>query len=136
MIRIPRSTRLRAFTDAARRTRRLPSLAALLAVAVTLLIGAGRAAAGATDDNDTRRLETLAKTRSTTIDRDPASAARLRAHVVRFPLVGGRLAAIGPIPSRKGAAGTLHVIEYTRSGVAMPGANNRLLRAAPTMLAS
>lgn len=110
-----------------------PGREALLALAFALCVASGPALA-ADDDDDARRLEALAATYSMTIDRDPATAARLRAHVERFPQVGGRAGTLGPILSRRGAAGTLHVFEYTRSGISMPGPQGRLLRAAPTML--
>jgi hypothetical protein len=108
-----------------------PGRASLLAFALALCVATGPALAA---DEEARRLEALAATHSMTIDRDPATAARLRAHVERFPQVGGRAGTLGPILSRRGAAGMLHVFEYTRSGISMPGPQGRLLRAAPTML--
>jgi hypothetical protein len=131
MIEADRSIPARPAAGAAAPSPRSRSLAARTAFALAL--GAGCGAALAADD-DARRLEALAATHSMTIDRDPATADRLRAHVERFPRVGGRPGTIGPILSRRSAAGTLHVFEYTRSGVAMPGPQGRLVRAAPTML--
>ena len=131
MIEVHPPTRARPVTGAPAPPVARPGRAVMRAIALALCVGAGPALPA---DDDARRLQALAATHSMTIDRDPATAARLRAHVERFPQVGGRAASIGPILSRRGAAGTHHVYEYARSGIAKPGPQGRLLRAAPTML--